>query len=169
MIAITPKTIMACTISRILKAPLWALRIGPKRCSLSVPLVKSPTSFAKLDNICKATVVSMAHTKVVVLKKTSLAANKEPSNTPDKDKGNVLNRKLVIYARTLDICQLNLEIPYSILTFQLPPLTPPYTGGGYAALKHWSASLRPFPLLCKEGLGKVVFNSPFSTSAPSPR
>jgi hypothetical protein len=47
--------------------------------------------------------VSMAHTKVVVLKYPSLAANKEPSNTPDKDKGNVLNRKLVIYARTLDI------------------------------------------------------------------
>ena len=71
----------------------------------------------------------MAHTKVIVLKYPSLAANREPSNTPDRDKGNVLNRKLVIYARTLDIFYyLNL-----FLAFQLPPLTPPYTGGEYAA------------------------------------
>ena len=39
---------------------------------------------------------------------------------------------------------------------QLPPLTPPYTGGGWATLKYCSNFLRSFPLLCKEGLGVVV-------------
>ena len=34
------------------------------------------------------------------------------------------------------------------LSFQLPPLTPPCTGGGHATLKHWSASSQRFLLSC---------------------
>ena len=37
---------------------------------------------------------------------------------------------------------------FGFLSFLLPPLTPPCTGGGHATLKHWSAFSQRFLLSC---------------------